>query len=60
MERRRVARRIMALAVGVGLGFATDQVVNTNISESAVRQEVPAAVLPKEVVLFAPPKRLKK
>jgi hypothetical protein len=60
MSRERFKRSIIALGIGVGLGFAADKAAGMSDSDYAVRRETPAAILPDKIVLIAPEKRLKK
>ena len=59
-KEKRIQRALMAVAIGFGLGFAVDKVAHGSVPDQAAHQETPTAVLPKEVVLFAPPQRIKK
>jgi len=57
MSKERLRRAVIAVSVGFGLGFVADQAADMSVSDHAVRQETPVAILPDKIVLIAPPKR---
>lgn len=60
MNKERIKKSVVAVGIGLSLGFVTDRVANGSISDHVVRREAPAAILPERIVLLAPEKRQKK